>query len=57
MNFVEGMITLNYNMIKEWEEAQICIDCIYTEQFLAGVLERIDFLNTSAIALENITSH
>ena len=51
------MLTLLFNMLKEWQEAQICIDCIYVEQFLANILERIDFLNTSAAALENITSH
>lgn len=57
VNFIDGIITLLYSMLKEWEEAQICIDCIFTEQFLATILERIDFLNTSAIALSNITSH
>ena len=27
------------------------------EQFLATVLERVDFLNTSAAALETVSSH
>ena len=43
--------------MKEWEEAQICLDCVFVESFLAGILERIDFLNTSASALETVTSH
>ena len=44
-------------MLKEWEVAQVCIDCIYVEQFLASILDRIEFLFTSAIALEKIRSH
>ena len=55
--YLEEMLTLLYNMMKEWQEAQVCLDCIYVEQFLATVLERIDYLNTSAAALETVSSH
>ena len=57
MNYLEGMLTLLSNMLKEWHEARICIDCIYVEQFLDSILDRVDFLNTSAIALESVRSH
>ena len=31
LEFVEGILTLLFSMMKEWEEAQVCIDCSFVE--------------------------
>jgi len=56
-SILDGLLTLLFNMLKEWEEAQTCIDCIFVEQFLSNILERIDFMNSSAVALEGVKGH
>ena len=51
IQYTESMLTVVHCIEREYAEAQ-CIDYTYTEHFLATIQERLEFLYTTALALE-----
>ena len=51
IQYVESMLTVVHCIEREYQEAP-CIDYTYTEHFLATIQERLEFLYTTALALE-----
>ena len=51
VQYIESMLTVVHCIEREYQEAP-CIDYTYTEHFLATIQERLEFLYTTALALE-----
>ena len=51
VQYIESMLTVVHCIEREYQEA-VCIDYTYTEHFLSTIQERLEFLFTTAMALE-----
>ena len=51
VQYIESMLTVVHCIEREYQET-VCIDYTYTEHFLSTIQERLEFLFTTAMALE-----